>query len=383
MVITRLVLNNWRNFRHADVRLGKRVFIVGPNASGKSNFLDVFRFLREIAIPGGGLQKAAGDRGGMSKIRCLAARRKPEVEIELHFSSPDEREPSQWRYVLALLQEPRGTHRLLVSKEEVWRGEKRILTRPNSEDRSDSLRLTQTYLEQVTVNQDFRKVYDHLKSVNYLHLVPQMVRRPDMFSASDSSEDPFGRTFLHHLAGEKKNVRESRLRRINEALKSAVPQLRDLKLATDKRGIPHLEALYEHWRGTGARQREDQFSDGTIRLIGLLYALLESDTMLLLEEPELSLHSAIVRKIPSLIYKLQAKRGGQVLLSTHNPDLLMDPGIGGEEVLLLEPTSEGTEVRESSSIDEVRQLLEAGFTVAEAVMNRTAPRDVEQLSFVF
>ena len=65
MMIKRLVVKNWRNFRHIDVRLRERQFIVGANASGKSNLLDIFRFLRDVVkAEGGGLQKAVKDRGG-------------------------------------------------------------------------------------------------------------------------------------------------------------------------------------------------------------------------------------------------------------------------------------------------------------------------------
>ena len=78
MIINRLIAKNWRNFRQINVPLRERQFIVGPNASGKSNLLDIFRFLRDIAkAEGGGFQKAVKDRGGVSKIRCLAARRDP------------------------------------------------------------------------------------------------------------------------------------------------------------------------------------------------------------------------------------------------------------------------------------------------------------------
>ena len=90
MIISRVILKNWRNFAEVDVEFGERVFFVGPNASGKSNLLDVFRFLRDIAKPGGGLQKAVEDRGGLSKIRCLAARRHPDVEIEVYLSESSE-----------------------------------------------------------------------------------------------------------------------------------------------------------------------------------------------------------------------------------------------------------------------------------------------------
>ena len=64
MMIAKLTLKNWRNFKKADVTLRDRVFVIGPNASGKSNLLDVFRFLRDIArSEGGGLQRAVKDRG--------------------------------------------------------------------------------------------------------------------------------------------------------------------------------------------------------------------------------------------------------------------------------------------------------------------------------
>lgn len=107
MIVSRVVLKNWRNFQRVDVQMTDRVFLVGPNASGKSNFLDVFRFLRDIAKPGGGLQKAVGDRGGITKIRCLAARSDPTVEIEVYLSESVDKDP-KWRYAIGIKQEVRG-----------------------------------------------------------------------------------------------------------------------------------------------------------------------------------------------------------------------------------------------------------------------------------
>lgn len=76
--LTHLHLENWRNFTQIDAALQRRVFLFGPNASGKSNFLDVFRFLHDIVAVGGGFQEAVRRRGGVSKLRSLAARRYPE-----------------------------------------------------------------------------------------------------------------------------------------------------------------------------------------------------------------------------------------------------------------------------------------------------------------
>jgi len=81
MRFTRLTLKNWRNFTHVDLKMGDRLFITGPNASGKSNLLDAFRFLRDLAKSGGGLAQAVSDRGGIPKLRCLAARRDPDVAL--------------------------------------------------------------------------------------------------------------------------------------------------------------------------------------------------------------------------------------------------------------------------------------------------------------
>ena len=145
-------------------------------------------------------------------------------------------------------------------------------------------------------------------------------------------------------------------------------------------GIPHLESIYEHWRPNAGKQREDQFSDGTLRLIGLLWSLLESNSLLLLEEPELSLNSGIVNKLAPLIYRLQESRKRQVFISTHSADLLSDPGIGAEEALLLKPGPEGTQIELASSIQEIKLLLEGGLSIADAALPHTIPPAIEKLS---
>jgi predicted ATPase len=381
MIVSHLRLKNWRNFQAVDVPLRSRVFLAGPNASGKSNFLDVFKFLRDIVKRGGGLQQAVEERGGLSKIRCLAARKEPDVEIEVHLANGGD-EPPLWRYSIGIKQYQRGTRSPYLVYERIWEGEQEILNRPDENDTKDEMRLTQTHLEQISANERFRDLARFFESVLYQHLVPQLVRYPRAFTGPGVPGDPFGRSFLERVARTSDKTRKSRLRKIEQALKIAVPQLKDLAEVKDEAGTPHLEAVYEHWRPMGARQREDQFSDGTLRLVALLWSLLEGDGLLLLEEPELSLNAAIVRALPSIIYRLQRKQNRQVIISTHSADLLSDKGIGGEEVLLLTPTAEGTKVQVASGIQEVRDLLEGGLTVAEAVMPRTEPPAGRQL-FLF
>lgn len=366
-------LENWRNFKRVHASLTPRVFLVGPNASGKSNFLDVFRFLQEIAKVGGGFQNAVSSRGGVSKLRSYAARRYPDVSIDVSL----ETNSTVWRYVIAFTQDNQS--RPVLTREEVWKGRSLLLKRPDPEDEADPIRMTATALEQVNVNKPFREVVKFLASARYLHIVPQLVRDPDRSVGRQA--DPYGGDFLEQLAKTQPRVLSSRLAKIRDALKVAVPQLRDLQLKKDEKGTPHLLSLYEHWRPNAGWQNESQLSDGTLRLMGLLWALLDDSGPLLLEEPELSLHPEVVRYIPQMISRLVTKKPRQVLLSTHSPSLLEDDGIGPEEVLLLVPSKEGTEIQLGKDDAQIHALLEGGATMAEAVLPRTRPSQVQQLTF--
>jgi hypothetical protein len=92
------------------------------------------------------------------------------------------------------------------------------------------------------------------------------------------------------------------------------------------------------------------------------------------------LHTAVIRYLPQMLNRLGRKSGRQVVLTTHSVDLLGDPGIAGEEVLQLSPSGEGTVVDLASSMPEVRALLAAGMTIADAVLPRTAPPNASQLA---
>ena len=380
MQITRLKLKNWRNFRQVDLALKDRLFITGPNASGKSNLLDAFRFLRDIAKTGGGLQEAVALRGGLTKLRCLAARRDPIVEIETELRDGQGDNAEIWRYAIGLRQESRGQRRVLLTHEKVWKNDEQILDRPDEEDKLDELRLTETHLEQITANREFRTLSEVFQKILYLHLVPQLLKFPQLANRDAAGEDPFGVKFLDRLMETPEKTRRSRLKKIENALRLAVPELQELCDVRDEKGIPHLEAVYQHWRPKAGRQREDQFSDGTLRLIGLLWTLLDGDNLLLLEEPELSLHTSIVTKLPEIIWRMQRAKRRQVVVSSHSTELFSDRGIAAEEVALLKPHgSEGTEVVLASAKESIRLLLEGGMSMADAVLPMTAPESVSQL----
>ena len=378
MIICRLKLANWRNFTEVDVPLRDRAFIIGPNASGKSNLLDAVRFLRDVAKrEGGGLQTAVLRRGGVRAIRSLASHSgSSAVAIEAHLSR-DADEPVEWEYRLAFTVERAGNHRVLVTEETVRHHGEVLLCRPDQDDRNDMERLTATALEQINVNQPFRAIADFFNEVTYLHLVPQLVRHGAEIAGKRLENDPFGQGFLERIAGTPANTRKSRLSKIATALSHIVPQLEEIAFERDEiNGQPHLKARFNNWRQHGVWQREDSFSDGTLRLMGLFWSLLERGGPLLLEEPEISLNRDIVLNLAPLIWRLSRpiprRRGDtrhserrQVILTTHSEYLLHDGGIDGRDVFYITPGEGGSTIRAMADDPGMFRVLQAGVMPGE------------------
>jgi predicted ATPase len=374
LIFCRVGLKNWKNFANAEVAIQDRTFLVGPNASGKSNFLDAFRFLRDLASPGGGFQESIERRGGVTALRCLAARRDSYVGLSVELRDPSN--TSKWEYEITFNQTKQ--RRPILRKERVAFNGEVLLDRPNDEDRYDEARLSQTYLEQVNVNRPFRDLTTFFSSIRYLHIVPQLVREPDR--SVGRSDDPFGGDFLEQIAKTPEKTRNARMRRIKNALHVAVPQLQEIELERDNRGTPHLRGKFQHWRPRGAWQTEEQLSDGTLRLMGLLWAVMEGSGPLLLEEPELSLHPEIIRLLPQMFARIQRRTARQILISTHSPDLLRDDGIGLDEVLLFIPEKEGTVVSTAAAHQDIPSLLQGGLSLADVVIPKTRPEESQQLA---
>lgn len=377
MYVTRLLLKNWRNFTDLDLRLREQVYVVGPNAAGKSNLLDALRFLRVLTLRNGGLQEAIAQRGGFSKLRSLFARREPRVTISVEVGEIGAQ--PQWVYELGITQETHGKRRPIISTERVVLPNGDVVARPNSADENDPERLTQTLLEQTFANKDMRPLVDFFAEFSYLHLVPQLIRNPEAFAKAEIPEDPYGNHFLERVAELSSKSRDARLRWIEAALAKAVPNLKELKFHKDpSTGRPHLQGRYEHWRPNAGIQSEVDFSDGTLRLIAMLWQMLDGDGVLLLEEPEISLHPAIVRELPRAFRAMYKRRHRQVIVSSHSDDLLDDTAISADQVVLLRPGKEGTSAITADADPELRILMEQGLSAAQAVLPRSAPAHADE-----
>ncbi len=375
MVFERLKVKNWRNFRDIEVSLDERLFVVGANASGKSNLLDVFRFLKDVANTG--LQDAVNMRGGIKKIRNLAARRPSYVEIDVELSDAN---ATKWEYLLQINSRGGTSENPItyVFLERVIMNDK-VIRENRLENNKDSVAMQYTMLEQPSSNTDFRVLFDAFRSISYVNIIPQLIRESDAFIPSIAREDFYGRNLLEKISVTPSRTRDSRLKRISKVLRMAVPQFSDLEYTQDEKGHPHLRVRYEHFRPLGAFQQEDQFSDGTLRLLGIIWAILDGEGLLLLEEPELYLHAEIVKQLPMFIAKAQKNRKKlvrQVVISSHSYDLLNTDTISSDELVMLNSGKEDTIVKKASDDEFIEKRMEMGFTPAETVIPHVAPKGI-------
>ena len=384
MIVRKIKLHNWKNFQNCEIELSERIFIIGSNASGKSNLLDAFRFLRDISKQAGGLQSAVEERGGITKIRCLAARTQTNVSITVELGETHDND-LKWRYHLDFSHTGGGIRKsqAKINSEEVYsyQQKKFVLERKYEDSAEDDETLKYTHLEQATANKEFRELQSFFQDIEYLNVIPQMVRESSSVTFSSSKEDYYGRNFLEKLAKMNEKTRNSYFRKINEFLKIAVPQLKELKFIKDEVGVPHLEARYIHWRAKGSKQQEMQFSDGTLRLIGFLFVLIDNNGIILFEEPEINLHAGIIVQLPEFIAKVQRtkKNSRQVIITTHSYDILSNQGISSNEVILLENTSEGTTAKKVKDVSELCPIIDAGLSIADAVIPYTKPKDIDRV----
>jgi predicted ATPase len=370
MYISKLIVNNFRNFNHFNVPLGQRVFLTGPNGCGKSNFLEILRLLSDIS--NNGLKGSVNKRGSMHFIRNISMDQNAVTSIEIHLS--EEESDTVWKYAIGINSQSSLTY------EKVWKNNIQLLNRPDENDLKDPLRLTQTYLEQSAANSDFRPISQFFEQIQYFHIIPQIIRYPSDFVKNDSSEILNENHFLKQMACIPYDIRMNHIERIEQILSIVIPNVQSFTYVEDHYSKPHLKIKDI----SDNEFYENQFSDGMLRMIGLIWSVLQENTVLLLEEPELSLNTGILSKLPSLMYRFQQhkKQKQQIILSTHSYDLLLDEGIAPEDVLLFTPDKTGTTVQPLSAHNEIMKLIEAGIPLSDVLLPYTASPDIHKLELV-
>ena len=126
----------------------------------------------------------------------------------------------------------------MITKEFVLSNGEELCSRKKKPDDEDPALWSQTYLEQVSANAKFREVAEAFQKIAYLHLVPQVVRGSRELIVQSPSFQAYGHGLLERMAATPERTQKAHFRRIEKALQTTVPQLTDLSIERDDRGIP-------------------------------------------------------------------------------------------------------------------------------------------------
>ena len=324
--IQRVRLRNFRSIRGCDVTLGNLTVLVGPNASGKSNFLDALQFTRDALDSR--LDYALRTRDGFDDV-C----HKP-AEVPSHFSvridlaiprvSAMYDRTSFYAFEIGVapgggcvVRREAGEHVTAGSADafervgdhvRIWGSEGEIVQEaPASDD---------LFLPRAGV---VREVLDQLKDLIVYAFDPVAMRQPQRSGPHEALVRDG-----HNLGGV---LRKHPSSRVIEYLSTIVPGVESVE-GVQVGGYDTFQISQRSDGGRGSTFSAASMSDGTLRALAVLVALMTDSLqprrprpgLIAIEEIEAGLHPGAVGVLWDALCEASLK--SQVIVSTHSPDLL-------------------------------------------------------------
>ena len=360
--IIRAWARNYRSISEGEIELDPLTVLVGPNASGKSNWLDVLRFMKDAIRFDPSV--AIYQRQGLEAIHhSKVAAEQPHIEVGITATVPS-RFASQGyaaiQYGFALTRTKEGMFRVsqeagIISDE----GEdspvmgfsshggyikfsecpapmdiKSMLSPKDGGDveitalglptlvreirRMSLLDREQDRFLTPLVRDGFRQLHYIFTNARLYHIFPNPIREPQRPGNTYLLDEDASN--LAAILSETARETPSVLSRIREALIHLVPGITDLEV----RPVGgYLVIRLKHGAGPEGDWFDlSQESDGTVRLLALLIALHQQHplTLLGIEEPELTVHPGALAVLADLIN--EAALRSQVIVTTHSPDFV-------------------------------------------------------------
>lgn len=350
----RMVAQNFRSFAEVRVDLAPFTVVVGPNGSGKSSFADLFVFAAELAS--GDAAHAVQRRGGILGVRRWSPSKPFDVAVEVSVARTREG-----------LDAPLGSHSFTLhsGKAGAWsfsRDEVRVSGHPVSR-----VELFPTASATVSVARLVAAPEANgLRRVRRIRPNPDAMRTPwiadDRKALSESADNvtsAFGA------------LSDARRTEVVETMAHIVPGLVDIRVEAFDRFLV-LRFDQQQAKGKVATFSATEMSDGALRALGILTALAQmtTDQLLVIEEPEVSVHPGAAQLLYEALKK--ASRKGAVLVTTHSVDLL---DAAADEEILVCRFEDGVS-RIGPLADAQREVVRRGlFSLAELV--RSEPLRIE------
>jgi predicted ATPase len=334
-MVKRVEVNNYKCLREVRQDLGRFQILVGPNASGKSTFLDVFSFVRDLLDDG--VEKAVESRvGSLNELVWMG--KSDWFEIALELEIPDRIRFRKYRFCRYEVRIGAGKHGVEILREALWlkkeKGDemrvvvlggigKKIYFQSEKTRWSAMFRISpkKAGLSNLPEDEDrfpvalwARRLM--MDGVHSLMLNSQRMREPCRPDAPKSFQ--VDGSNLPLVLRQLKEENPESFRRWLSHVKLALPNIEDIVIR--EREVDRFVYLEVHFQG-GLRSPSWMLSDGTLRFLALtLLAYIPSeDKIYLIEEPENGIHP---RALELVYQSLSSIYDGQVFIATHSPLLL-------------------------------------------------------------
>jgi predicted ATPase len=341
MRITNLGVHNFRSLIDVDIPLHDLTVVIGPNGSGKTALLETLMLLHRGSQ--GELARFFEERGGYQAIVSQGGGRSGMPQMTLVLTVSDENpslESQQTGYSIEL----RGT----VIGYEVSR---EMLALPRTQEkyrtgfdystdktvRSEAhksllaelgvteLVVAEPVLAQLSINRlrrgggpGFRRFLEGFRFYAALDVTARApIRLPQSLTPAESP-GASGESLYSSLYNLRTNQPET-YDRVLAILMQAFPGLKRLEFPVVGAGMVTL-AWYD--RSNPQPFYPNQLSEGTLRFLWLVMLLMSPNrsSVLLIDEPEISLHPELLRLLAILLQ--EASLQGQVVVATHSSDLI-------------------------------------------------------------
>lgn len=332
--IRQVQIQNYKSIERAVVDLEPFTAFVGPNGAGKSNFVDALAFVQECVSAS--LDRAMDARGSTSVFSRTRGNGQDQkrlgfrllVELaEDHVA--DYSFEIGWQEDHPQIARERCLIRAGDQKEWMFEIADGAFIQPIPGIRSQ-VAPGRFALYAASATDEFRPLYDFLTSLRVYNVEPRRLRMGDEVHLGEYLDRDGS-----NAAAVLKRLQEGdpqRQQRVRELLAVALPGLQNVSYSQ----VPGSGGGLMFQLSVGQKESvtffERDVSDGTLRILGLLLAVYQPQkpSVLIVEEPEVTVHPAISELVIQILF--DAAHDRQVLITTHSPDLLDAKELSDEQI---------------------------------------------------